>query len=113
MDQFHKLQEIIDRNTDVIPENDYIEFCSTLMNIRNLVQPPGFMVDQNTPMPMPVQSTSPSLIPPFMPTYMYRPARVRYLANRGESSTEEISSSSDEEEYETETETESGSSVTE
>lgn len=62
MDLFHKLQDLIDKNTESIPENDYIEMCEVIMNIRNLVKPPRFLVSQNVPMQMP------ELIPPFMPS---------------------------------------------
>lgn len=85
MDLFHKLQDLIDKNTAAIPENDYIEMCSTLMEIRRLVKPPGYMVDQNTPMPMPVP-------PPFMPTFtppdVFRPFRA--LAEEARSTDEAI-----------------------
>lgn len=97
MDLFHKLQDLIDKNTAAIPENDYIEMCSTLMEIRRLVKPPEYMVDQNTPMPMPVP-------PPFMPTFT--PVDVSPLFRyRNTTSTEEEESSDDTiEEEETETE---------
>jgi hypothetical protein len=62
MDLFHKLQDLIDKNTESLPENDYIEMCEVIMNIRNLVKPPRFLVSQNVPMQMP------ELIPPFMPS---------------------------------------------
>ena len=61
MDLFHKLQDLIDKNTESIPENDYIEMCEVIMKIRNMVKPPRFLVSQNVPMQMP------ELIPPFMP----------------------------------------------
>ena len=53
MDLFHQLQDLIDKNTQSIPENDYIAMCEVLMNIRNLVKPPRFLLNQNVPMQMP------------------------------------------------------------
>ena len=47
---FHKIQELIDRNTDKLPEGDYLELCNTLHALRQKVQPPSFMVNQNEPM---------------------------------------------------------------
>lgn len=62
MDLFHQLQDLIDKNTESIPENDYISMCEVILKIRNLVKPPRFLVNQNVPMQMP------ELIPPFMPS---------------------------------------------
>ena len=62
MDLFHQLQDLIDKNTQSIPENDYIAMCEVIMNIRNMVKPPRFLLNQNVPMQMP------ELIPPFMPS---------------------------------------------
>ncbi len=47
---FHKIQELIDRNTEKLPEGDYLELCNTLHALRQKVQPPSFMVNQNEPM---------------------------------------------------------------
>ena len=47
---FHKIQELIDKNTMNIPEGDYLELCNTLQTLRRKVQPPSFMVNQNEPM---------------------------------------------------------------
>jgi hypothetical protein len=52
MDMFHKLQELIDKNTDNIPEGDYLEICNTLQALREKVKPPRFLLDQNEPMPL-------------------------------------------------------------
>jgi len=50
MDLFHKLMELVDKNSDKIPEGDYIEMCDTIKNLRELVKPPSFLIDQNGPM---------------------------------------------------------------
>lgn len=50
MDLFHKIQELIDKNTEKLPEGDYLELCNTLQALRQKVQPPSFMVNQNEPM---------------------------------------------------------------
>lgn len=54
MDMFHKIQELIDKNTTNIPEGDYLELCNTLQALRRKVQPPSYLLDQNEPMPMPI-----------------------------------------------------------
>ena len=54
MDMFHKIQELIDKNTTNIPEGDYLELCNTLQALRRKVQPPSFLPDQNEPMTLPI-----------------------------------------------------------
>ena len=41
--------ELVDKNTDVIPEGDYLEFCDTIQELREHVKPPSFL-DQTIPM---------------------------------------------------------------
>jgi hypothetical protein len=50
MDLFHKLIDLIDRNSERIPEGDYVELCNVIRDIRRKVQPPSFLIDQNEPM---------------------------------------------------------------
>ena len=50
MDLFHKLIELVDKNSSVIPEGDYLELCDTIKQIRDKVKPPSFLLDQNRPM---------------------------------------------------------------
>ena len=50
MDLFHKLIDLIDRNSERIPEGDYVEMCNVIRDIRRKVQPPSFLIDQNEPM---------------------------------------------------------------
>ena len=50
MDLFHKLIELIDKNSSMIPEGDYIELCDTMKQLRDKVKPPSFLLDQNDPM---------------------------------------------------------------
>ena len=50
MDLFHKLIELIDKNSANIPEGDYIELCDTMKQLRDKVKPPSFLLDQNDPM---------------------------------------------------------------
>lgn len=50
MDLFHKLIELIDKNSSTIPEGDYIELCDTIKQLRDKVKPPSFLLDQNDPM---------------------------------------------------------------
>tara|TARA_B110000914_G_scaffold67952_1_gene59348 strand:- start:626 stop:979 length:354 start_codon:yes stop_codon:yes gene_type:complete len=49
MDLFHKLIELIDKNSANIPEGDYIELCDTMKQLRDKVKPPSFL-DQSIPM---------------------------------------------------------------
>ena len=53
MDMFHKLQGLVDKVAELIPEGDYVEICNTVMEIRERVRPPWFLVDQNEPMTLP------------------------------------------------------------
>ena len=50
MDLFHKLINLIDKNSDKIPEGDYLELCNTIQELRKRVKPPSFLLDQNDPM---------------------------------------------------------------
>jgi hypothetical protein len=50
MDLFHKVIDLIDKNSSVIPEGDYLELCDTIKELREKVQPPPFLLDQNEPM---------------------------------------------------------------
>ena len=50
MDLFHKLIDLIDKNSDNIPEGDYLEICDTIQQLRDKVRPPSFVLDQNEPM---------------------------------------------------------------
>ena len=50
MDLFHKIIDLVDKNSSVIPEGDYIELCDTIKELREKVQPPPFLIDQNEPM---------------------------------------------------------------
>lgn len=59
---FHKIQELIDKNTMNIPEGDYLELCNTLQTLRRKVQPPSFLLDQNEPMPIGVFEEEPVII---------------------------------------------------
>jgi hypothetical protein len=49
MDLFHKIINLIDKNSSVIPEGDYLELCDTIKELREKVQPPPFLIDQNEP----------------------------------------------------------------
>ena len=50
MDLFHKLIELVDKNSDKIPEGDYINMCDTIKQLRDKVKPPSFLLDQNRPL---------------------------------------------------------------
>ena len=40
---------LVDKNSDKIPEGDYLELCDTIHELRQLVKPPSFLLDQNQP----------------------------------------------------------------
>ena len=50
MDLFHKIIDLIDKNSSVIPEGDYLEMCDTIKELLEKVKPPPFLIDQNEPM---------------------------------------------------------------
>ena len=50
MDLFHKIMELVDKNSDKIPEGDYLELCDTIHELRRQVKPPSFLLDQNQPL---------------------------------------------------------------
>lgn len=50
MDLFHKIIDLIDKNSDRIPEGDYLELCDTIQELREQVKPPSFLLDQNQPL---------------------------------------------------------------
>lgn len=52
MDLFHKLIDLIDKNSDKIPEGDYLDMCNTIKDLRDKVKPPRFLLDQNQPLMM-------------------------------------------------------------
>ena len=49
MDLFHKIMELVDKNSGNIPEGDYLELCDTIQELREQVKPPSFL-DQSIPM---------------------------------------------------------------
>ena len=50
MDLFHKIMALVDKNSDKIPEGDYLELCDTIHELRQQVKPPSFLLDQNQPL---------------------------------------------------------------
>lgn len=53
MDKFHKLLELVDKNSDNIPEGDYMNICKLIKEIHDKVKPPSFLLNYNEPMTMP------------------------------------------------------------
>ena len=41
---------LVDKNSDKIPEGDYLELCDTIHELRRQVKPPSFLLDQNQPL---------------------------------------------------------------
>ena len=41
--------ELVDKNSESIPEGDYLQLCDTIQELREHVKPPSFL-DQTTPM---------------------------------------------------------------
>mgnify|MGYP001584214683 CR=1 FL=1 len=42
--------ELIDRNSEKIPDGDYLQMCDTIKQLRDRVNPPSFLLDQNQPL---------------------------------------------------------------
>jgi hypothetical protein len=53
MDLFHKILALVDKNSDRIPEGDYLELCDTIQTLREQVKPPSFLINQNQPLTLP------------------------------------------------------------
>ena len=70
MDLFHKIIDLIDKNSDRIPEGDYLELCDTIQELREQVKPPSFLLDQNQPLWVGEQPSRDFLIsgPVYRPT---------------------------------------------
>ena len=49
MDLFHKIMDLVDKNSENIPEGDYLALCDTIKELREHVKPPSFL-NQTTPM---------------------------------------------------------------
>ena len=41
---------LVDKNSENIPEGDYLQLCDTIQELREHVKPPSFLIDQNRPM---------------------------------------------------------------
>ena len=41
---------LVDKNSDRIPEGDYLELCNTIQELREQVKAPSFLLDQNQPL---------------------------------------------------------------
>ena len=50
MDLFHKILALVDKNSDRIPEGDYLELCDTIQELREQVKPPSFLLNQDHPL---------------------------------------------------------------
>jgi len=50
MELFHKIIDLIDKNSSTIPEGDYLELCDTIKKLRDKVKPPSFLLNQNDPL---------------------------------------------------------------
>ena len=70
MDLFHKILALVDKNSDRIPEGDYLELCDTIQELREQVKPPSFLLDQNQPLWMGERPSRDFLIsgPVYRPT---------------------------------------------
>jgi hypothetical protein len=70
MDLFHKLMELIDKNTETIPEGDYLKMCDTIKELRERVKPPSFLLDQNQPLWVSDETEATGTVPVYEPTIM-------------------------------------------
>ncbi len=66
MDLFHKLIDLIDMNSDKIPEGDYLKMCDTIKALREQVKPPSFL-DQTIPIWVSDETSQGPLV--FHPTH--------------------------------------------
>ena len=48
MDLFHKIMELVDKNSGNIPEGDYLELCDTIQELREHVKPPRQSMQDGT-----------------------------------------------------------------
>jgi hypothetical protein len=72
MDLFHKIVDLIDKNSSVIPEGDYLELCDTIKELRDKVKPPSFLLDQNEPLwetDYDPERDGPPVYEPTLPSY--------------------------------------------
>lgn len=62
--------ELVDKNSDRIPEGDYLELCDTIQELREQVKAPSFLLDQNQPLWVGEQPSRDFLIsgPVYRPT---------------------------------------------
>jgi len=70
MDLFHKLMELVDKNTENIPEGDYLKMCDTIKELRERVKPPSFLFDQNQPLWVSDETEVTGNVPVYEPTIM-------------------------------------------
>ena len=63
MDLFHKLMELVDKNSENIPEGDYLQMRDTIKELRERVKPPPFLIDQNQPLWMSENTGTPERVP--------------------------------------------------
>ena len=70
MDLFHKLMELVDKNTENIPEGDYLKMCDTIKELRERVKPPSFLSDQNQPLWVSDETEATGNVPVYEPTIM-------------------------------------------
>jgi len=59
--------ELVDKNSESIPEGDYLQLCDTIQELREHVKPPSFL-DQTTPMAMIVDDDYHFGPPVYQPT---------------------------------------------
>ena len=65
MDLFHKIIDLVDKNSSVIPEGDYLELCDTIKKLRDKVKPPSFLLNQNDPL---WETDGPPVYEPTLPS---------------------------------------------
>ena len=65
MDLFHKIIDLIDKNSSTIPEGDYLELCDTIKKLRDKVKPPSFLLNQNDPL---WETDGPPVYEPTLPS---------------------------------------------
>lgn len=61
IDKFHKLMSLIDKNSDVIPDGDYLEMSNLIKDLWDKIRPPNHSLEQNEPMRFHIPSFFPSV----------------------------------------------------
>tara|TARA_B100001559_G_scaffold101805_1_gene85452 strand:+ start:4962 stop:5315 length:354 start_codon:yes stop_codon:yes gene_type:complete len=57
--------ELVDKNSENIPDGDYLQMCDTIKELRERVKPPPFLMDQNQPLWVSENTGTPERVPTY------------------------------------------------